>query len=280
MSVDEQFDQHAVQSVGAQLAAIRQAQGMSVNDIAYRLKLTPNQIEAIEHDDFASLGPIYSRGFVRNYARLLQLDPQPLLDAMQTPPAGTSETLAIHDEHIALTSSLSRHWLKLTLLALVIVIALPLAAYQWLRSTDRAPQAISTAPPLAVPQPAMPAPKAAPTPALPSVEKPHGIPQAEPAQPTPSTAPVATPAETTTQSEGSDHIQLSFTQDAWVQITDATKRRLTSRVYRAGETAQLSGKAPFNAIIGNAADVTLTYNGKPVTLTPRPGTNVARLTIE
>ncbi|MHB1175418.1 MAG: RodZ domain-containing protein [Sulfuriferula sp.] len=277
MSADEQFGHDTAQSVGARLTALRQGQGMSVNDVAYRLKLTPTQIEAIEQDDFASLGPIYSRGFVRNYARLLQIDPQPLLDSMQAPPAGTSETLTIHDEHIALTSSLSRHWLKFVLLALVIVVALPLAVYQWLR-TDHTSRAMLPTSPIAAPRVSIPAPKIAPTPDTPKVGQPHEMPQTEPA--IPSTAPVVTPAEAPVQTEGNDHIQLSFAQDAWVQITDAAKRRLTSRIYRAGETAQLSGKAPFSAIVGNASDVTITYNGKPVTLTPRPGTNVARLTIE
>lgn len=282
MSVDEQFSHDTAQSVGAQLAALRQAQGMSVNDVAYRLKLTPSQIEAIEQDDFASLGPIYSRGFVRNYARLLQIDAQPLLDSMQAPPIGTSETLTIHDEHIALTSNLSQHWLKFALLALVIVIALPLAVYQWLR-IDHTPRAMPPAAPIAVPQPSIPAAKIAPLPDTAKIEPPHEIPQAEsalPAAPAPSAVPGSASTESLAQPQGGDHIQLSFTQDAWVQISDATKQRLTSRIYRAGETAELTGKAPFNAIIGNASAVTITHNGKPVTLTPRPGTNVARLTIE
>ncbi len=280
MSADEQSSQSTIQSVGAELATIRQAQNMSVNDVAYRLKLTPRQITAIEQDDFVSLGPIFSRGFVRNYARLLQLDPQPFLDAMQAAPANPVEALAIHDEQIALTGSLSRHWLKLSLLALLIVIALPLAVYQWLRADD-APKATppvhNAAPP--------PVPKIAPAPAAPAVEPATPVQPAPPVSvAVPPTAPPVSiavpPTAPATQAEGSGHIQINFKQDAWVQITDASKRRLTSRIYRAGETAQLTGEAPFSAIIGNAANVSMTYNGKPVTLTPRPGTTVARLTIE
>ena len=275
MSADEQSSsQHTIQSVGAELATLRQAQNMSVNDVAYRLKLTPKQITAIEQDDFASLGPIFSRGFVRNYARLLQQDPQPFLDAMQAAPANPVEALTIHDEQIALTGNLSRHWLKLSLLALLIVIALPLAVYQWLRVGD-APKATSPSHSIVSRTPP-PVPKIAPTPApaAPAVEPPT------PVQPAPPVSLATPPAAPATQAEGSGHIQINFKQDAWVQITDASKRRLTSRIYRAGETAQLTGEAPFSAIIGNAANVSMTYNGKPVTLTPRPGTTVAHLTIE
>lgn len=274
MSADEQSSHSAIQSVGAQLAAIRQAQNMSVSDVAYRLKLTPRQIASIEQDDFASLGPLFSRGFVRNYARLLQLDPQPLLDAMQAAPANPAEPLAIHDEHIALTSSLSRHWLKLSLLALVIVVALPLAVYQWLRADSVPPAEL---PALHVAAPPIPpaTPKVAPALVAPAVEPAMPAPQ-----PSPQAAPAATPPAVPAQAVDSGHIQLKFAQDAWVQITDARKRRLTSRLYRAGETAQLSGEAPFSAIVGNAANVAMTYNGKPVNLTPRSGTSIAHLTIE
>ena len=274
MSADEQSSHSAIQSVGAQLAAIRQAQNMSVSDVSYRLKLTPRQIAAIEQDDFASLGPLFSRGFVRNYARLLQLDPQPLLDAMQAAPANPAEPLTIHDEQIALTSSLSRHWLKLSLLALIIVIALPLAVYQWLRA-DNAPPAALPATPVAAPLIAPAAPKVAPALVAPPVTPVMPAPQ-----PSPPAAAAVIPPAVPAQTGDSGQLQLRFAQDAWVRITDAGKRQLTSRLYHAGETAQLSGQPPFSAVIGNAANVTMTYNGKPVDLTPRSGTTVAHLTIE
>jgi cytoskeleton protein RodZ len=119
-------------SVGAQLAREREAQGLSVADVANRLKLTPKQINALENDQFDSLGPVFSRGFVRNYARLLQLDVQVLLDAMQAP--GTAaEDLTIRDEHIAISHSLSQYWLKLIVAIVIIAIGLTLGVYQWLR---------------------------------------------------------------------------------------------------------------------------------------------------
>lgn len=73
-------------SVGSQLKAAREAKKMSVGDIAMALKLGPRQVEALENGDWQGLpGQTFIRGFVRNYARLLQIDPAPLmgqLDAM------------------------------------------------------------------------------------------------------------------------------------------------------------------------------------------------------
>ncbi len=69
-------------SPGAQLLDERRNQGLSLGDIARQLKLSVRQIEALERDDYASFsGPVFVRGFLRNYAKLLHLDPEPLLAA-------------------------------------------------------------------------------------------------------------------------------------------------------------------------------------------------------
>jgi cytoskeleton protein RodZ len=67
------------------LAEARTALGMSIADVALHLKLTPRQVEAMEAGELQHLpGPAFARGFVRNYARFLNLDPalfSVLLDA-------------------------------------------------------------------------------------------------------------------------------------------------------------------------------------------------------
>ena len=67
---------------GGALRAARENQGLSVHEIASRLRLSPKQIEAIEADNFAVLPePTIVRGFIRNYAKQLKINAQPLLDA-------------------------------------------------------------------------------------------------------------------------------------------------------------------------------------------------------
>ena len=67
---------------GGALRAARESQGLSVHEIASRLRLSPKQIDAIEADNFAALPePTIVRGFIRNYAKLLKIDAQSLLDA-------------------------------------------------------------------------------------------------------------------------------------------------------------------------------------------------------
>jgi len=58
--------------------------GLGIGDVAYSLKLNPRQVEALEAERFDLLpGRAFARGFLKNYARFLELDPQPLLDAAE-----------------------------------------------------------------------------------------------------------------------------------------------------------------------------------------------------
>jgi cytoskeleton protein RodZ len=78
---------------GATLASQREAMGWTVEQVAEQLKLAVRQVVAIEKGDYAALpSPAVTRGFVRAYAKILRLDPAPLVAMipMDTPvPADT-----------------------------------------------------------------------------------------------------------------------------------------------------------------------------------------------
>lgn len=66
--------------VGAQLRAAREALGLSVSDAAHAIRLNPRQVQSLEDEAWDALpGPTFVRGFLRNYARFLRIDPAPLL---------------------------------------------------------------------------------------------------------------------------------------------------------------------------------------------------------
>jgi cytoskeleton protein RodZ len=67
-------------SPGKVLATQREAMGWTVEQVADQLKLAVRQVIALEADDYASLpSPAVTRGFVRAYAKLMKLDPAPLV---------------------------------------------------------------------------------------------------------------------------------------------------------------------------------------------------------
>jgi len=72
-----------VVGVGDMLRTTRERHGLSLVDVAQALKLTQRQVEALENEHFDALpGAAFARGFLRNYARLLGLDPEPLIRSL------------------------------------------------------------------------------------------------------------------------------------------------------------------------------------------------------
>jgi cytoskeleton protein RodZ len=79
----ETAPQQSLLNVGMALREARERLGMSVNDIADRIKFAPKQVEALEANDFAHLPrATFLRGFVRSYARVVQLDEAVLIAAL------------------------------------------------------------------------------------------------------------------------------------------------------------------------------------------------------
>ncbi len=67
---------------GGTLRKMREAQSLSINDVASQLRLSGKQVESLETDDFAGLPEaMIVKGFIRNYAKLLKIPAEPLLDA-------------------------------------------------------------------------------------------------------------------------------------------------------------------------------------------------------
>lgn len=70
-------------SPGAKLAAGRSAMGWTVEQVAAQLKMSTRQITALEKDDYPALPEAaIVKGFARAYAKLLKLDPAPILALM------------------------------------------------------------------------------------------------------------------------------------------------------------------------------------------------------
>lgn len=72
-------------SVGEQLRAAREKQGLTISQVADRTKLRADHVRALEegnYDVFAA--PVYVRGFVRSYAGLLKVDAAPLLHDLES----------------------------------------------------------------------------------------------------------------------------------------------------------------------------------------------------
>lgn len=67
--------------LGAILRDAREAKGLTLAEVQNRTRITTRFLEALENGQYEVLPtPVHVRGYLRNYARCLGLDPQPLLE--------------------------------------------------------------------------------------------------------------------------------------------------------------------------------------------------------
>ena len=75
-------------------------------------------------------------------------------------------------------------------------------------------------------------------------------------------------------------MRFEFAEDAWLEVKDGTGQILYRHMNLKGSTLVLAGEAPLELVIGNAAQVRMIYNGRPLELTPYISANVARFSLE
>lgn len=272
-------------SPGRALAAARGELKLSVADVSQQIKYAARQIEAIESDDYANLpGTTFVRGMIRSYAKLVQVDPEPLLANLRRrdiPPAVTVDLGTDGQEpFIEGGGKSNRIYVALSVAALV---AVAVVVYEWqisppdtgevVKITSKATPADARPPAQA---PAPPAPSAAPAPAPVSVPAPLAPGDAQAAQPRAGTDAPAGPAS----GSGLKRIDLAFEQPSWVEVKQADGKLLLSQLNPAGTSQVIEGVPPFEVVIGNAAKVRLKYNDAPVDLRPYFKVDVARLKLE
>jgi len=271
----------------AALAQAREAAGMSLEEAARQLKFAPRQLQALEAGELQRLpGGTFVRGMVRSYARLLHLDPEPLLAQVGAHAAPQdAERLAqrfrqpVPFSDGARRSNLAYVALSLALLAVVVVVAL-----EWRQERASAPRMAFVS---AAQQPAEP-PRAA-------IAEPPGVtvasaapsPRVQAARVQATQGPakqVQVPAAARSADEpaaaGQGRIVLQFDGESWVEIRSGTGKLLVAQLHASGTERVVSGVPPFAVVIGNAQQVRISYNNKPVDLMPYVKVEVARFTLE
>jgi len=115
--------------------------------------------------------------------------------------------------------------------------------------------------------------------------KPPAIPESTPevfAQPLDSdvtdVAGEATDANTTPLL-ASGELVLQGSGESWVEISDFAGKRLYFGMLKAGQRVALSGKAPYDLVIGNAPAVRADFRGQPVDVRARAVNGVARFSL-
>ncbi len=268
---------------GRRLSEARQAQNLAATDVARQLKLSLWQVEALEAGRYHQLpGPIFVRGFIRNYARLVKLDPEELLRAAGDSlpqQAARSETPPSRDIPFP-TAHVSR-WPKYAVAAGVIFGALAVYEFVWNEPEGAPKRAVAV-----TPAPVSPKPKLdRPLPAVQAAEESTASRPTITAATTAVTIPeppaaVAQPDPQTLPKRGEKRVRLDFTQESWVEIRDRNERIVFSQLNRPGTMQEVSGLPPLSVVVGNAHGVKMIYGDQPVDLARHTKIDVARLVLE
>ena len=283
-------------SPGQLLSQERERQHKSHNDIARQLRLTLRQVEALENDNYAALpGTTFVRGFMRNYAKLLGVDPEALLriyEASLPPPPVVEEPLP---------EPKARPRLKVAVwatMALVLVAGVGLAL-NWLNpDLGNINFSAQTLTPNTAASPqhknARSKEKSHPSSAIANVKSTQNLPAVPPPEVTrdaersdgqtsadsvpPKEIPdLAGPSET---QEILARLKFFFNEDAWVEVRDQEHQKVFAHLNIKGTEKVVDAVPPLRLIVGNARAVRVTYNDNEVDLTPHIKNNIARFNLD
>ena len=220
-------------SVGTVLRKTRLEQGVSLQDINVRTRISVKNLEAIESDDLGQLSsPFAYRSFVRQFAGelnlnydLLAADVLAACETMRQPLLpGEGDAPIIRVPRLQPKIRGDSQWMYLTA-ALVLVIVAGSGAYEvWLRANPRAARQesqLATAPPSSPPV---------------VVASPHAT-------------------------DSGIHIRLSAIETTWLSIV-ADGKQTYSGILEASQTKILEGRETARIRTGNAGGVTIVFNGK------------------
>jgi cytoskeleton protein RodZ len=104
--------------------------------------------------------------------------------------------------------------------------------------------------------------------------------ETEPVAPKPVMTPAANTKAEPRKAPSDRTLKLRFKGESWVEIKDRSGRILLSRLNLPGSETEVSGRPPFNVVIGNAPDVQVLYEDREFPLEPHTKVAVARFTVE
>ncbi len=254
-------------SLGNQLRQAREALGFSVADVVQVIRFSAHQIEAIERDDYASLpGATSARGLVRNYAKFLKLDPQPLLVLLE-PAVPVPEADVRPPSNMGVAEQVSlRERIPVHLFGIVATLAILALAGLWYFGSESETTVVS--------RPAAPAPS---QPQAPAADVANSAPPVVAALPAVAVTPGGEAPSPAIPVAG---LRIEFDDRSWIEIRDATQKVVLVGEYAAGTRHSVDGKAPFQLWIGRASGVRVYMGDRAIDLKPHTREEVARFSLD
>ena len=291
LSEDELSEDMEVVGPGLMLSEARKNLSLKVEDIAEKLKFKNSLVENIEQDIFdQKLPATYNRGYLRSYAKLVNIDIDEVLSAYDM--LGVAEVQRSEMQSFSnLTEKQAEHSRIMWFSYFIVALLLGLMVLWWLQeptqmvdeNTHQRPQVIAQ-------QKAKSSEQQAAEQPLTELVKPA----------------VSQPDETLVEQEVTKLKEQELNQltikevvpevieeavavlstavftssgDCWVNIYDATGERIAWGVKKSGYIMTVTGKAPLKITLGKPELASIVFDGQAIDMSPFNVGNIAKFTL-
>ena len=253
--------QHA-HGCGAILRQAREKAGMSLEEASGQLKMPARVLQALEDENWPKLGaPVFVRGQLRSYGKLLKVDIDPYLQQASLQPV-LPAVLVSHSHtprYRRVIESVARR-------AVYVVITAAIAIPVWVATRTHVD--------------GNPAGTTASLDQVPATATSQGRSQYSGAQVPSAASNAPYVASLTPIPRSNAHaLKLRMLGDSWVQVTAPDGSSLEKGLLKAGEERTFRNGEVGGVVLGNAAAVEVQQAGSTLDLTPYMRANVARFAV-
>lgn len=266
--------------MGSTLRAEREKRGLTIKDIERETSIRAKYLEALEQGRYDALpSEVYVKGFIRNYADFLHLNPEKLVQEYREEIHGTDvapiastvpATTSIVNERAPFSSGSDfhervekSHKNQITAMLVAAVVIAFVGSIYYFFGEDPAvqkPQQTAQQGTTQNPKPTAQTPSAQPTT---PVQNAQTSTQNQPQQTTQSPASIPTIGNTANASAGQADVTAQFTGRCWIQAL-ADGKVIYEGMAEANQTMRWTGKKEVVITAGNAGVIDVTYNGQRV----------------
>lgn len=257
-----------VRGIGERLRQARVRAGISPAEAGAKLKMPTHVIEALEREDWTRIGaPVFVRGHLRSYAKLLGL-PADAIAANVAVPAAKAAELVPRTYTPRMQRMAEQTGRRLVYVLITATIAVPV----WLATRSHLDGSASDAVPL----------DGAATLTLPQTATSNtddaGTTSAR-VQAEPLVASIAPMPQRPQATAAASDLTVSFKGESWVRVTAPDGSIIEQALVQPGQQRVFKPGQLGQAVLGNAQAIAVQYQGRPVDLAPYIRANVARFTV-
>lgn len=247
--------------IGEKLRNAREGAGLSMTEAAARMHVPTHIVEALEREDWARIGaPVFVRGQLRSYSRLLGLPTEDVSVTTVMPAAKPSELVPR-----TYTPRMQRMAEQTARRLVYVVITAAIAVPVWLATQSHLDGDAQQTVPLDAQSPSGTSSDqvlVAGAQAQPLVASITPMPQKRETSPAP-------PAG----------LNVTFSGESWVKITAPDGSLIEQALIPAGQQRDFAPGQVGSAVLGNATALTVQYRGQTLDLAPFIRANVVRFTV-